>query len=100
MRVLQDGKLVALTSDGPRGPACFAALGPLALAKIICKPILPFYWATKRLWRALGWDRMFVPKPFSSGRFVMGATLYVGRGDGRAADRQMLETARRSLMRR
>ena len=40
---------------------------------------------------------MFVPKPFSSGRFVIGAPLYVGRGDGRAADRQILETARRQL---
>ena len=38
---------------------------------------------------------MLVPKPFSSGRFVIGAPLYVGRGDGRAADRQILETARR-----
>jgi hypothetical protein len=40
---------------------------------------------------------MFVPKPFSSGRFMIGAPLYVGRGDGRAADRQILETARRQL---
>ena len=40
---------------------------------------------------------MFVPKPFSSGRFVIVAPLYVGRGDGRAADRQILETARRQL---
>ena len=27
----------------------------------------------------------------------MGAPLHVGRGDGRAADRQILETARRQL---
>ena len=40
---------------------------------------------------------MFVPKPFSSGRFVIGAPLYVGRSDGRAADRQILETARCQL---
>ena len=40
---------------------------------------------------------MFVPKPFSSGRFVIRAPLYVGRGDGRGADRQILETARRQL---
>ena len=36
---------------------------------------------------------MFVPKPFSSGRFVIVAPLNVGR----AADRQILETARRQL---
>jgi hypothetical protein len=28
---------------------------------------------------------------------MIGAPLYVGRGDGRAADRQILETARRQL---
>ena len=40
---------------------------------------------------------MFVPKPFSSGRFLNDAPLYVGRGDGLAADRQILERARRQL---
>ena len=97
MRVLQDGKSVALTPDGPRGPARCVAVGPVALAQITGKPIVPFCWATRRHWRASGWDQMFVPKPFSSGRFVMGAPLHVGRGDGRAADRQISETARRQL---
>ena len=97
MQVLQDDKFVELTPDGPRGPARCAAVGPVALAQITGKPIVPFCWATRRHWPASGWDRMFVPKPFSSGRFVIGAPLYVGRGDGRAADRQILETARRQL---
>ena len=76
MRVLQDDKFVELTPYGPRGPARCAAVGPVA----------PFCWAARRHWPASGWDRMFVPKPFSSGRFVIGAPLYVARGDVRAAD--------------
>jgi lysophospholipid acyltransferase (LPLAT)-like uncharacterized protein len=97
MRVLQDGKSVALTPDGPRGPARRVAVGPVALAQMTGKPIVPLCWATTRHWRASGWDRMFVPKPFSSGRFVMGAPLHVGRGGTRADDRQALETARQQL---
>ena len=97
MRGLQDDKFVELTPCGPRGPERCAAVGPVALAQITGKPIVPFCWAARRHWPASGWDRMFVPKPFSSGRFVIGAPLYVGRGDGRAADQQILETARRQL---
>ena len=38
-----------------------------------------------------------MPKPCSSGRFVIGTPLYVGRDEGRAADWQIVETARRQL---
>ena len=69
----------------------------MALAQMMGKPIVPLCWATTRHWRASGWDRMFVPKPFSSGRFVMGAPLHVWRGGTRADDRQTLETARQRL---
>ena len=40
---------------------------------------------------------MVVPKPFPSGRFVMGAPLHVRRCGGHAYDWQALETARQQL---
>ncbi len=93
------GASVALTPDGPRGPAHKCALGPLALAQITDKPIVPMCWVTDRYWRASGWDRMFIPKPFSRGRFVMGAPPYVSAKGRRALEvtRQQLEVALNDL---
>ena len=98
-RVLAGGASVALTPDGPRGPAHKCALGPLALAQITDKPIVPMCRVTDRYWRASGWDRMFIPKPFSRGRFVMGAPLYVSAKGRRALEvtRQQLEVALNDL---
>ena len=77
MRALADGKSVAITPDGPRGPARIAARGAVALAQISGQPILPLSWSADSCWRAGGWDRMLIPKPFSRGRLVMGTPIHV-----------------------
>ena len=87
------GLLLAMPWLWPRR----VAVGPVALAQMTGKPIVPLFRVTTRHWWASGWDWMFVPKPFSSGRFVIGASLHVRRGGTRADDRQSLETARQRL---
>ncbi len=77
MRALADGRSVAITPDGPRGPARIAARGAVALAQISGRPILPLSWSADSCWRAGGWDRMMIPKPFSRGRLVMGTPIHV-----------------------
>ena len=47
-RVLDTGKVATITPDGPRGPARKAAMGPVALAQLTGKPILPVAWAVDR----------------------------------------------------
>jgi lysophospholipid acyltransferase (LPLAT)-like uncharacterized protein len=89
LRALEDGSSVAITPDGPRGPARIAARGAVALARLSGRPILPLSWSASGCWRAGGWDRMMIPKPFSRGRLLMGALIHVPpakRGGGR--DRQ------------
>ena len=71
-RVLDDSKIAAITPDGPRGPAKTAAAGPVALAALSEKPILPVAWSVDRYWRAPGWDAMIIPKPFARGTFHFG----------------------------
>jgi len=92
IRVLQGDESVALTPDGPRGPARQSALGPLVLAQKTGKPVLPICWVADRCWRAGGWDRMFIPKPFARGRIITGQPVHVS-GEGREA----LEVARHRL---
>lgn len=74
-RVLDDGGSVAITPDGPRGPARILAAGPVSIANIARKPIVPMSWSVDRYWRAKGWDQLIIPKPFARGLFVMGAPI-------------------------
>ena len=77
MRALDEGRSVAITPDGPRGPARIAAHGAVALARLSGRPILPLSWSASSCWRAGGWNRMMIPKPFSRGRLVMGPLIHV-----------------------
>ena len=112
MRALRDGSSVAITPDGPRGPARVAARGAVALAQVSGRPILPLSWSASACWRAGGWDRMMIPKPFARGRLVMGALIHVpppgqgrhggdggNRGDGgrHRSDRATIEHYRRVM---
>ena len=71
-RVLDNRGSVAITPDGPRGPARQCALGPVAIAKMADKPIVPMCWAVDRYWRATGGDQLIIPKPFARGHFIIG----------------------------
>ena len=74
-RILDAGRVAAITPDGPRGPARRAAMGPVALARLSGKPVLPVAWSVDRYWQAPGWDGMMIPKPFSRGIFVVGEMI-------------------------
>lgn len=76
-RVLADGGSVAMTPDGPRGPAKQAAIGPVALARLTGCPIVPVCWSADRVWRAASWDRTIIPKPFARGRLFIGEPIHV-----------------------
>lgn len=91
-RVLDNCGSVAITPDGPRGPARQCALGPVAIAKMAGKPIVPMCWAVDRYWRATGWDRLIIPKPFARGTFIIGDPIHL---DG--YNKGQLETARQLL---
>ena len=80
-RTLDQGKVVAITPDGPRGPARQSANGPVALANLTQKPILPVAWSVDRYWRAPGWDGMIIPKPFSRGVFLCGNLIDLPKAD-------------------
>ena len=79
MRVLRRGDAVAITPDGPRGPAREAALGVVLLAAASGAPVLPVA-ARVRFRRTLdSWDRMILPLPFGRGVVVCLAPIAVAR---------------------
>jgi lysophospholipid acyltransferase (LPLAT)-like uncharacterized protein len=76
-RDLNEGRSVAFTIDGPRGPARVAQPGAVWLAGASGCPLLPFHIEADRFWSASSWDRTQIPKPFSNVAVAIGPPIRV-----------------------
>jgi lysophospholipid acyltransferase (LPLAT)-like uncharacterized protein len=65
VRDLKAGGEVAVTPDGPRGPARSYAVGALVAAQRADAPILPIVACARHAWRLSSWDSFLIPKPFA-----------------------------------
>ena len=65
VRELDAGTEVAVTPDGPRGPARKFATGALVAAQRVGSPIVCVGVSASRAWHLKSWDRFMIPKPFS-----------------------------------
>ncbi|HSJ64039.1 MAG TPA: lysophospholipid acyltransferase family protein [Gemmatimonadaceae bacterium] len=65
IRLVSSGAPVAITPDGPRGPARSFAAGALLVSHRSKAPILPVAASASRAWRLRSWDRFMIPKPFA-----------------------------------
>ncbi len=84
---------VAVTLDGPRGPAEVAQPGAVWLAKATGQPLLPFHSEAVSNWTLKSWDRTQIPKPFTTVAMAIRQPIYVPRD----ADADALEECRRQL---
>lgn len=82
---LRDGHDLAVTPDGPRGPARVYAPGSLIAAQRADAPVVPTAIAVSRAWRLRSWDRFVVPKPFARIVVVYAAPSWVKATDPRGA---------------
>ncbi len=84
VRAAQGGRSLAVTPDGPRGPARVFKPGALAVAQITGLPILPLAAGVSSAWRLRSWDDFLVPHPFSKIRIEYAPPRWVPRDAGRA----------------
>jgi len=70
---------LAITPDGPKGPAKQAQAGVVYLAALSGFPILPLALETDRAWRFHSWDRFKVPKPGARVAVVAGRPITIRR---------------------
>ncbi|MDX8394360.1 MAG: lysophospholipid acyltransferase family protein [Mariprofundales bacterium] len=77
--VKQENCDLAITPDGPKGPAEQVSIGAINIAIRTGLPILPVCYATDRKIRAKSWDRFYLPYPFTRGVFVFGDYLYLSK---------------------
>ena len=80
VRALQGGAEVAITPDGPRGPAEQVQPGAVAAARHAGAALLPIGAMPSSAWWLGSWDRMCIPKPFARVDVVYGPPIEVTPG--------------------
>jgi lysophospholipid acyltransferase (LPLAT)-like uncharacterized protein len=85
VRELNAGHEVAITPDGPRGPARTFAPGALVAAQRSDSFILPVAASADRAWRLRSWDSFVIPKPFARVTIAYAAPAKVQATNSRAA---------------
>ena len=82
VRALREGFPVAITPDGPRGPARALKPGVIQAAQRGGAVVVPLHAMVDRAWRLGSWDRLVIPKPWA--RVVVGYGSPFEIGDGQA----------------
>lgn len=86
VRTLGQRAEVAITPDGPRGPAERVKPGVVAAAQHTGALLLPVAARTDSAWWLRSWDRFCVPKPFARVEVIYGEPFAVASGKPAARD--------------
>lgn len=87
IRAAREGRDLALTPDGPRGPAHHFKPGALLAAQMTGAPIVPVAAGATAAWHFDSWDRFMVPRPLSRVRIEYGEPRRIPR-EADAEDRK------------
>jgi lysophospholipid acyltransferase (LPLAT)-like uncharacterized protein len=82
---LERGIVVAVTPDGPRGPALKFQSGALIAAQRANVPVVPLLVHVDRAWRLKSWDRFTIPKFFARVTIAYGEPTFVRGSSPREA---------------
>ena len=65
-RAIEDGFIMGITPDGPRGPRYYLNPGVVKLAQVTGGFVLPVRVRYSRFWQLKSWDGFMIPKPFAT----------------------------------
>ena len=100
--ILEQGRRVLITPDGPHGPRMHAKSGIITLARLSGVPIYPLTYAVHKRLVIRSWDRFILPLPFNRGVFIWGKPISVpGNADKKEEEalRRLVETQLNTLTR-
>ena len=80
VRALEGGAEVAITPDGPRGPAERVQPGAIAAAQHAGVPIVAVGARVASAWYLGSWDRMCIPKPFTAIEVMYAPPIQIAAG--------------------
>jgi lysophospholipid acyltransferase (LPLAT)-like uncharacterized protein len=87
-RVIEEGACLAVTPDGPRGPAESVAPGAAIIAHRTGAPMVPVSLKASSVWRLKSWDRFMIPKPFARLTVAYGDPIHIDAASARDAARE------------
>lgn len=82
-RVIRQGHDLAITPDGPRGPAKSLAPGAVIVAHRTGAPLIAAAVTASRAWHLKSWDRFMIPKPFAKLHVAYSVPIAVPPGQTR-----------------
>ena len=91
LRVLRAGGEIAVTPDGPRGPAGVVKPGVVAAIQIAEASIVPVAAWASSAWKLRSWDGFSIPKPFARLHVVYGTPLRLSKDVARTEAARLLE---------
>jgi lysophospholipid acyltransferase (LPLAT)-like uncharacterized protein len=93
LTALENGGILIMTPDGPRGPSHVVQPGVVYFAQKSGKPIIPGGLSAypRKLMRS--WDRYMIPMPFARARWIYGEPIFVGPDDDVEATCRRVEAA-------
>lgn len=96
---LEQGRTMAFTVDGPRGPRYVAKPGPVLLSCATGAPLVIYYIAVEHAWVLNTWDQFVIPKPFSKALMRVAKLLTVPAVADDAATQRYQDELQASLER-
>lgn len=93
VKLLASNNDLAITPDGPKGPAETLKPGVAQIARLSGKAVVPIAFGASRYRRFRSWDRFILPYPFCRGVFVIGEPLRYVKGEDMESFRLRIETA-------
>lgn len=99
IKTLQKGHTIAITPDGPRGPALELKEGIIYAARASGVPIIPFYYAATSQWVLhKSWDEHIIPKPFSTLIISYGPPIDIQKLSKNHTDQELKAAVQKKLM--
>lgn len=99
LRALEEGKNIAYTVDGPRGPGFKVKEGIIKIAQMSKMPIIPVYGNSSLKLEINSWDKYQIPLPFAQVPLHFGDPIHVPEGEEHKEEyRQKLENELLRLM--
>ncbi|MFA7230517.1 MAG: lysophospholipid acyltransferase family protein [Victivallaceae bacterium] len=77
IKALKEGFHVSFTPDGPRGPKYRMSRGPIHLASLTGRPIIPITINASRYWQIKSWDNFQIPKPGAKLTLILSDMIYI-----------------------
>lgn len=93
----RNGRIMAITPDGPQGPRRVMKPGALLAAQLAGVPVVPIGVGVSRGWQARSWDRFTVPKPFATLGLAYGPPIEVDRSLDEAGLQRCSDEVQRAL---